>query len=73
LKLDKSQSVCQGRGYGKAVLQLLVEQYRGKVDINEPGVHQSNEVARRLYEKVGFEVVRRMPEIGFEIMQLRVR
>lgn len=60
----------QGRGYGKAVLRYLSEGYRGQVDVIELGVHQSNERARRLYEKTGFMTVKHLPEMGFEVMQL---
>jgi len=66
------KSECQGKGYGKAVLQTLVEAYRGQVEAIELGVHQRNQKARRLYEKVGFVTVKQMPELGFEIMQLPI-
>lgn len=62
----------QGRGHGKAVLRYLSEGCRGQVDVIELGVHQSNERARRLYEKTGFVTVKHLPEMGFEVMQLRI-
>jgi ribosomal protein S18 acetylase RimI-like enzyme len=39
------------------------------VEAIELGVHQSNERAKALYERLGFQVLRYRPEVGFFIMQ----
>jgi len=59
----------QGRGIGTSVLNHLIEQYSGRMDAIELGVHASNTRAKALYERLGFEVVRYLPEEGFYILQ----
>ena len=59
----------QGRGIGTQVLQMLVDRYQGKMDHVELGVHQSNERARKLYLRLGYEVVDFRSDVGYYIMR----
>jgi len=59
----------QGQGIGTQVLQMLAEQFRVRVDAIELGVHQSNEGAKRLYQRLGFEVIKFREDLGYYIMQ----
>ncbi|UCD17998.1 MAG: GNAT family N-acetyltransferase [Candidatus Zixiibacteriota bacterium] len=62
----------QGMGIAGSIMTLLAENYRGEVDLIELGVHDSNVRARELYQKLGYNVVKRMDEVGFDIMQKRL-
>ncbi len=59
----------QGEGIGTQVLQMLAEQFQVRADAIELGVHQSNECAKRLYHRLGFEVVKFREDLGYYIMQ----
>jgi ribosomal protein S18 acetylase RimI-like enzyme len=59
----------RGQGIGTAVLTMLIEHFTGKMDKIELGVYQSNSGAIRLYEKMGFQTVRFLDDLGFYIMQ----
>ena len=59
----------QGKGIGTAVIRMLVESYQGQVKAIELGVHQSNARAKKLYERLGFEVVKYRHDLGYFIMQ----
>ncbi len=59
----------QGQGIGTQVLAHLVEEYAGRMDVIQLGVHDSNPRAKALYEREGFRIVQIMPEAGFTIMQ----
>jgi ribosomal protein S18 acetylase RimI-like enzyme len=63
----------QGQGIGSRIIRRLAEEYRGRMDAIELGVHQSNQRARALYERLGFVTVRNLPEVGFYIMQLPLK
>jgi ribosomal protein S18 acetylase RimI-like enzyme len=62
----------RGRGIGTEVLTQLEGLYRGKMDAIELGVHQSNVRARSLYERLGFETVKVLDDLGFYVMQKRL-
>ncbi len=59
----------QGQGIGTQVLKHLMDQYRGRMDAIELGVHASNVRAKALYERLGFRTVKVLPEVGFYILQ----
>lgn len=59
----------QGQGIGTQVLQMLLDHYRDRVKAIELGVHQSNERAHKLYQRLGFEEVKFREEVGYYIMQ----
>ncbi len=59
----------QGKGIGTQVLTMLASTYSGKMETIELGVHESNVGARRLYERLGYQVVEYMDDLGFYIMQ----
>jgi ribosomal protein S18 acetylase RimI-like enzyme len=59
----------QGRRIGTEVLQMLIVCYQDRMDTLELGVHQSNERARKLYQRLGFEVVKFREDLGYYIMQ----
>jgi ribosomal protein S18 acetylase RimI-like enzyme len=54
---------------GTKVLRDLEQEFRGKVDIMELGVRDSNEGAVSLYEREGFATVSRLEDIGFLVMR----
>jgi ribosomal protein S18 acetylase RimI-like enzyme len=62
----------QGKGIGTQVLHKLATEYRGRMEAIELGVHQSNSRAKALYDKLGYETVLHMEELGFYIMQKRL-
>jgi ribosomal protein S18 acetylase RimI-like enzyme len=62
----------QGKGIGTQVLKMLETKYRGSMDAIELGVHKSNEKASALYERLGYETVKRLEDFGFYIMQKRL-
>jgi len=59
----------QRKGIGTEVLHRLEAEYRSRMDAIELGVHQSNEGAKSLYEKLGYRTVDYRSELGFIIMQ----
>jgi ribosomal protein S18 acetylase RimI-like enzyme len=59
----------QGRGIGSQVLTMLETTHRGCMEAIELGVHESNEGARRLYERHGYRTVKMLDDVGFFIMQ----
>lgn len=59
----------QGQGLGKQVLLHLEENCPPATRLIELGVHRSNPRAIALYEKMGFEKVRSLEEVGFYVMQ----
>ncbi len=59
----------RGQGIGTAVLGSLAAKYSGQVDLIELGVHQSNVRAIAWYERLGFETVRVLDDLGFLLMQ----
>jgi RimJ/RimL family protein N-acetyltransferase len=50
------------RGYGAAVVATLCHELRSRVDVVGLNVAEANLVGRRLYERLGFEVVARYEE-----------
>jgi ribosomal protein S18 acetylase RimI-like enzyme len=63
----------RGRGIGTAALRGLQREFRGKADVSELGVQESNERARSLYAREGFTTASRLAEIGFLVMRKQVR
>ena len=62
----------QGRGSGTQILRKLEAEYRDSMEVIELGVHESNERARTLYERLGYETVRVLDDLGFRVMQKRL-
>ena len=62
----------RGRGIGTKTLKMLEDTYRGEMDAIELGVHQSNERALALYERLGYETVKVLDELRFYVMQKRL-
>ncbi|MGQ9604270.1 MAG: GNAT family N-acetyltransferase [bacterium] len=62
----------QGLGIGRSVLEMLENQFKDDFEIIELGVHESNRKARDLYNKLGYIVVKSLPDLGFHIMQKRI-
>ncbi len=62
----------QDRGIGSEVLGMLEDRFAGVVDALELAVHDSNVRAKQLYERLGFETVRRLDDEGFDIMQKKI-
>lgn len=59
----------QGKGIGSKILSSLEEDYKSRMSAIELGVHHTNTSARKLYDRLGYQVVRKLPELGFEILQ----
>jgi len=59
----------RGQGIATAVLNGLADRYRGSMDAIELGVHQSNVRARALYARLGYRTIKRLDDLGFEVMQ----
>jgi ribosomal protein S18 acetylase RimI-like enzyme len=59
----------RGQGIGTRTLQLLEGRYRGTVKSIELGVHGTNAGAQQLYRRLGYERVRLLEELNFEILQ----
>jgi ribosomal protein S18 acetylase RimI-like enzyme len=62
----------RGQGIGTAILEKLQEEYAGRMELIELGVHDSNGRAKALYERMGFVTVRRVEELGFSVMQVTI-
>jgi len=58
-----------GKGIGTQTLTMLAAKYSGKMEAIELGVHESNAKARGLYERLGYQTVRHLDDLGFYIMQ----
>ena len=63
----------RGQGIGTAILEKLREEYAGRMDAIELGVHDSNVRAKALYERLGFVTVRGVEELGFSVMQMEIK
>jgi ribosomal protein S18 acetylase RimI-like enzyme len=59
----------QGQGIGTSVLTMLAESYASKMNIIELGVYQANSGAIKLYEKMGYKIIRSLDDLHFYIMQ----
>lgn len=59
----------RGQGLGTKVLKQLETEFAGRKKAIELGVHRSNHRAKRLYEKMGYQVVASLSDLGFYIMQ----
>lgn len=66
------KSEFQGQGIGSAILKMLESQYKGRVHAIELGVHRSNRRAKALYERLGYQSVRMLDDLEFDIMQKRL-
>jgi len=59
----------RGMGIGSEVMNMLFHLYASSMDCIELGVRENNTQAIALYERLGFNVVKKMDELGFLIMQ----
>jgi len=59
----------RGRGIGSSVLHDLESEFASQVESIEVGVHDSNQRARSLYERLGFELKDTRPDVGFLIFR----
>ncbi|MBN1857684.1 GNAT family N-acetyltransferase [Candidatus Bipolaricaulota bacterium] len=65
--------VYRGRGIGSSVLRDLEHEFAAQVDSIELGVHDSNQRARSLYERLGFELQETRPDAGFLVFRKSLR
>jgi RimJ/RimL family protein N-acetyltransferase len=63
----------RGRGIGTEVLKMLEDRHRGEMDAIELGVHESNVRAHALYERLGYVSVKKLDDLGFYVMQKRLK
>ena len=63
----------RGQGIGTAIFEKLREEYAGRMEVIELGVHDSNVRAMALYERMGFVTLRRVGEVGFSVMQIEIK
>jgi ribosomal protein S18 acetylase RimI-like enzyme len=63
----------QGRGVGSQILDKLTAVHKDSVNAIELGVHESNMRAIKVYERNGFETVKKLDELQFRIMQKQFR
>jgi len=59
----------RGRGVATEALRLLEAQYSDSVGAVELGVHHANHEARALYEKLGYQTVHHVEDVGFDILR----
>lgn len=59
----------RSHGIGTQVLSCLKQEFAGRADVIELGVHASNPRARMLYECQGFRRVRYLEDVDYFIMQ----
>ncbi len=59
----------RGQGIGTQVFSDLEAEFRQSADTIELGAHESNLRALRLYERLGFRVEERLPDVGFAILR----
>ncbi len=59
----------RGQGAATQALHDVEAEARGRADSMELGVHDSNARALKLYERLGFRVETRLPELGFAILR----
>jgi len=59
----------QGEGIGTQTLKKLEEEYGSDKETMELGVHRTNEVAIKLYEKLGYRKAATKENLGFYIMR----
>jgi ribosomal protein S18 acetylase RimI-like enzyme len=59
----------QGEGIGTQTLKMLEEEYESDKEYIELGVHQTNERAINLYQKLGYRIVATKEDLGFHIMR----
>jgi ribosomal protein S18 acetylase RimI-like enzyme len=67
------KSEFQGQGIGTQVLTRLSTKYKERFTAIELGVHKSNVRAIALYERMGYETVKSLEDLGFFVMQKRLR
>lgn len=64
-----------GKGFGKRAVQAILDKFRyeKKRDTVEIQVHQSNDIARRIYIQCGFEKIKNADwDQHFDVMQLKL-
>ncbi len=59
----------RGQGVATQALRDVEAEARGRADAMELGVHDSNARALKLYERLGYHVETRLPELGFAILK----
>ncbi len=59
----------QGRGLGREAMLRIEEEHGRGMSAIELGVYRGNGAARRLYESLGYVVVRQLDDIHFDIMR----
>ena len=62
----------RGQGIGTQTLEMLAIRYKTGMTTIELGVQRSNEHARRLYERLAFEAMQTLDDLGFVVMQKRM-
>jgi len=59
----------QGHGLGREAMLQIEDEHGAGISAIELGVHRGNAAAKRLYENLGYVVVRELDDIHFDIMR----
>jgi len=59
----------QGLGIGRKVMTSLENRHCKNISAIELGVHHGNRKARRLYDKLGYRLVKHLNDVHFDIMR----
>jgi ribosomal protein S18 acetylase RimI-like enzyme len=59
----------QGRGLGREAMRRIEDEHGRGISAIELGVYRDNAAARRLYESLGYIVVKRLDDVHFDIMR----
>ncbi len=63
------KSEYQGRGLGRQIMQAIEKIHSEGISAIELGVYHGNAAARKLYDRMGYRVVKSLDDVYFDIMR----